>query len=428
MGTRFTFVVTKNKRMFAPRSPLLSIFFIVGINYKKADADLRGNYAINKDQYASLFDLAPGYNISEFFVLSTCNRTEIYGFAENAGKLADLVCTQTEGDRESFAKLAYIRQGQEAVEHLFNVAAGLDSQILGDYEIVGQIKVAVKTAKNAGFLHCFMERLINTVLQASKRIKSETELSGGTVSVAFAAMQYLKEKIVNARDKKILLLGTGKIGKNTCKNLVDYLGAKNITLINRTEETAVALACELGLKSASLTALGEEIDKADIIFVATNSDSPIILSSHLRNRQDKVIIDLSIPYNVEISARQLPNVTLVNVDDLSKIKDETLQKRMGEVPKAKAVISKHIAEFIEWYQMRRHVPVLIAIKSKLEEIQHSELYTCKVQSIQHETASKYTEKKIQRIINGMAIKMREQNRQGCTYIEAINEYIATGTI
>src|ERR1700728_1122822 len=186
----------------------ISQFFIAGVNYRKTDAAVRGQFAINKDQYLQLLSLAPQYGLSELFVVSTCNRTEIYGFAEDASKLCELLTTQTEGSLETFRKMSYIKQGYKAIEHLFNVAAGLDSQILGDYEIVGQIKLAVKLSKENNFIGCYLERLVNAVLQSSKQIKTDTELSGGTVSVSFAAVQYIKETITNIADKKIVLLGT----------------------------------------------------------------------------------------------------------------------------------------------------------------------------------------------------------------------------
>lgn len=405
----------------------ISNFFIAGINYKKTDAGIRGLYAINAEQYSSILSLAPGYGVKELFVLSTCNRTEIYGFAEEPSLLCELLCTQTEGTLASFKEMAYVKQGKEAIEHLFNVAAGLDSQILGDYEIVGQIKQAVKFSKENDFIGAYMERLINAVLQSSKEIKTTTELSGGTVSVSFAAVQYIRENISSIADKKILLLGTGKIGRNTCKNLVDYLGTKNITLINRTEEKAAELANELGLQVAPANELAQQVKVADIILVATNSAEPVIVKSHVENSGQKLIIDLSIPYNVEADAQHLPNITLVNVDELSKIKDETLQKREGEVPKAKSIIAKHIAEFIDWHQMRRHVPVLKAVKTKLEQLHNCNLYISYFSRQASSPVQKNKQAEIQKVINVMAVKMREQNQQGCYYIEAINEYIATGT-
>jgi len=411
--------------MYGQSTKDISRFFIAGINYKKTDATVRGEFAIIQEQYGALLNQSRHYGISELFVLSTCNRTEIYGFAEQADQLINLLCTQTEGNKETFIQLAYIHKGQKAIEHLFKVAAGLDSQILGDYEIVGQIKQAVQFARKHECTGPFTERLVNNVLQSSKAIKNNTALSGGTVSASFAAIQYIRQNISNIPAKNILLLGVGKIGRNTCKNLVDYLDTTNITIINRTHEKAVELAGELKLNHAPLQQLGEEIKKADVILVATNSAEPIIKKSHLQNLGDKLIIDLSIPYNVELEAQELPNVHLVNVDDLSRLKDETLQMRQAEVPKAKAIIQEHIGEFMEWFEMRKHVPVLKAVKNKLQEIQYLPLY------IQLHTTNASgvtcTDAKIQRVINVMASKMRRQNQRGCHYIEAINEFIANGT-
>jgi len=398
----------------------ISKFWIAGINYKKADAATRGQFAIQNDQHTRLLEKALGNSLDEVFVLSTCNRTEIYGFADSVSQLIDLLCDQTGGSKETFLSSAYVKNGHEAITHLFNVSAGLDSQILGDYEIIGQIKAAAKFAKKHGCINVMLERLINTVLQSSKAIKNQTELSGGTVSVSFAAIQYIRDHVRAIADKKILLLGTGKIGKSTSKNLVHYLKTKNITLINRTEEKAAELAKELGLKHAPISELQKHISGSDIVFVATDAAEPTILLSHLEEQSDKLILDLSVPFNVEEAIQHLPYITLINVDELSKMRDETLAKREADVPKAKAIIAEHIAEFIEWHEHRKHVPVLKAVKTKLKEIHNSPLFIPLYNST-------HTEEKIQRVINGMAYKMKGQNQKGCHYIEAINEFIATGT-
>ena len=399
-------------------------FFVAGINYRKTDAAIRGQFAISPEHYTHILREAPGFGVHEFFILSTCNRTEIYGFAENPEQLASLLCTQTEGTTSQFLQSAYIKQGYQAISHFFNVGGGLDSQILGDYEIVGQIKQAARYAKENGTIGAFTERMINGMLQTSKAIKNNTRLSDGTVSVSFATVQYIKEHVPDIRNKKILLLGTGKFGRNTTKNLCDYLNTRSITLINRTEEKAVKLAAELGLQSAPLSDLQYHVALADIIIVVTNAPEPVILSSHLQGLNEKLIIDLSIPYNVEPAAKALPHIGLVNVDELSKMKDETLARREAEIPKAKAIIAEHIAEFTDWYQMRQHVPVLKAVKTKLKEIHTSPLFIPLYPST-HPAGN--TDIRIQRVINGMASKMRTSNQKGCQYIEAINEFIATGT-
>ena len=399
----------------------LNQFFVIGINYKKTDVSIRGQFAINADQYNALLQKANDQEIREIFVLSTCNRTELYALAPSASVLIQLLCSETEGSANTFKDLCYIKQGQHAVEHMFSVGAGLDSQILGDYEIVGQMKLAVKFSREKGFIGSFMERLFNTVLQASKEIKNQTALSGGTVSVAFAAIQFLKENVADVTNKKIVLLGTGKIGKNTCKNLVDYLHTRNITLINRTEEKALELASELKLKTASIDALDQQVSEADIIIVATNAEVPVITKASLINSSKKVLIDLSIPNNIEASAKELSHITLVNVDDLAKINDATLQNRINEVPKAKSIIHKFMSEFYEWNCLRKYAPVLRALKEKLHNIHTCNLF---LSVFEYDEVPEPNSEYIQKVVNNMAIKMRRQHTPGCNYIQAINDYIA----
>jgi glutamyl-tRNA reductase len=259
------------------------------------------------------------------------------------------------------------------------------------------------------------------VLQSSKTIKNETGLSGGTVSVSFAAIQYIKRNVKINYSTKILLVGTGKIGRNTCKNLVDYLKTTNITLINRSEEKAAELALELNLKYAPIADLDDQINSADIILVASNACEPVILASQLINSNRKLIIDLSIPYNVEELAGKLPNILLVNVDMLSKLNDETLKKREAETPKAKEIISEQLTSFMKWYQMRRNAPALNAIKIKLIQIYHQQDTNLSHGQICTVFIGK---EKIQRVVNGFASKMRLENQQGCYYIQAINEFMA----
>ncbi|MBI2284887.1 MAG: glutamyl-tRNA reductase [Bacteroidetes bacterium] len=394
-------------------------FFTAGINYKKTDAAIRGEFAIGSEQYASLLEKATHKGIKEVFVLSTCNRTEIYGIADNVQVLIDLLCQETAGDAATFQQLCYIKQGSDAIQHIFEVGAGLDSQILGDYEIVGQMKLAVKFARERGCICAFMERLFNTVLQSSKAIKNETALSGGTISVSFAAIQFLKQQLSDTRNKKIVLLGTGKIGRNTCKNLVDYLNTTDITLINRTDDKAIELAAELGLKATPFAAMQAEVNAADIVIVATNAEKPMITRQDLLHSGPKILIDLSIPNNIEPAAGTLPQITLANVDDLSVINDITLQKRIAEVPKARTIIQQHRQEFAEWWLLRSHVPVLKAVKQKLHDMHSCSMF----QSISQ--VSSIDKAAIQKVVNTVAVKMRSQHQPGCYYIEAINDFMTS---
>lgn len=403
----------------------ISRFFVAGINYRKSDSKIRGQFAINDQQYCAILEKAKKQGFDELFILSTCNRTEIYGFAKDPQELIELVCSETRGEIALFRKIAYIKTGDKAIHHLYNVSAGLDSQILGDYEVISQVKQAARFAREQGCLGSFTERMVSSVLQVSKIIKNQTSLSAGTVSVAFAAVQML-QRIPDVQQKQILLVGIGKIGRNTCKNMIDYLGIKNITLINRTDARSKEFALKNQLKAAPYRKLKEKIDEADIVLVATNAPQPTIKTEWLTKSTSKIILDLSIPNNVEEGVKDLPHIKLIDVDELSRIQDETLQKRQAEVPKAVAIIEENMKEFLYWYQMRKHAVVLQAVKQKLQEIHTKEISTqkpCNQSQLSgyHEVSSRI----IQKTINLLASKVRQEHTKSDQYIELISELFET---
>ena len=396
-------------------------FFVVGISYKNTDAATRGQFSISTKQYEAILQLAPSYKVDEMFVLSTCNRTEIYGFAKDASSLIELLYSQASGDYALLQQMVYIRNGREAISHLYDVGCGLDSQILGDYEIISQLKQAVNFSREHKFMGAFLERLVSSVFQASKKIKTHTKLSSGSVSVSFSAARYIKEKTNFNSKSKILVLGAGKIGRNTCKNLLGYFEPQNITVINRSIDKAINLSRELKINYADSDHLASQMDVADIIIVATNSIEPVVLKSNLVNKGKKFIIDLSMPSNVEASVNDLQHIKVIHVDQISKLKDDNLKKRAAEVPKAKKIIAAQIKEFFQWHEMRKQVPVLRSIKSKLKEIHQFVIFNEPINW--QPTKKESVEKRIQNVINSFAVKMLESDHKGCHYIEAINRFI-----
>lgn len=405
----------------AAANNLLANFYLTGVNYRKTDACIRSKFAVHDEGYIRLLHMASRLQVKEFFILSTCNRTEIYGIAPDVESLSGLLCTETRGSHDEFIANAYVKKGSDAVRHLFEVASGLDSQILGDYEIVGQIKKAVKTAKEHGMVGTFLDRLASMAFQCSKAVKTNTSLSGGTVSVSFAAVQYIRDHVPGYAHARIAMVGTGKFGRNTCKNLVDYLGVRDITLLNRTEEKAVQLAEMFGLQSAPLSDLPAVASRADIILVATDAPEPVLKRAHIRGTGRKWVIDLSIPYNVEASVKCMPGITSVNVDELSRIKDETLAKREAEVPQAMEIVRLRVEEFVDWLAMRNHAPMLKEMKSKLLEIHQSGHTEFNRRGLNGGSGPDY---QIQRVINDMAARMRSNSLQGCHYIQALHEFMS----
>src|SRR5699024_6406401 len=195
-------------------------FYAVGLNYQKADIEIRGKFSLQNNAKESLLKQGKDEGISLLLVISTCNRTEVYGWAKYPDQLVSLLVTHTGGTETVFQKVGYIYRENEAIRHIFRVAPGLDSQILGDYEITGQFKQSFALSKKFGLIDNYFERLFNSAIRANKRIKNETEISSGATSVAFASVHYILNKIKNISDEKVLLYGVGKLGRNTCENLV----------------------------------------------------------------------------------------------------------------------------------------------------------------------------------------------------------------
>ena len=310
----------------------------------------------------------------ELMVISTCNRTEIIGFAKHPYELISQLCKYSEGTVDEFARYSFVYKNMEAAEHFISVATGLDSQILGDYEIVGQLRQSFKMAKKLGTTNAYLERLMNLVLQASKSVKNNTKLSSGTTSVSYAAIQYIVDSVENYNNKKILIYGLGEIGKNTCKNVLEYTSNDNITLVNRTLEKAVNFEQEHNTVSVvDFTNLTEEIHKTDILIVSTGANTPTVTEAHLKAGKELLIIDLSMPENVDVSVKSLKGITLINVDELSKITDKTIETRKKQIPLAEEIIEKYKSEFNDWISHRKYVPAVNALKESLKVIQHDEI-------------------------------------------------------
>ncbi|CAM1333580.1 glutamyl-tRNA reductase [Tenacibaculum aestuariivivum] len=372
----------------------------IGISYKKADAAIRGKFSISKENQIALLKEAKENGVQGIFVLSTCNRTEITGFAAHPYQLISMLCKYSNGTIEEFAEVSNVYKGNEAIRHLFRMGTGLDSQILGDYEIVGQLRQAFKLAKEIGTVNAYFERLLNHVMQASKRVKNETKLSSGTTSVSYAAVQYIIKNSPNYNSKNILVFGLGKMGKHTCKNLAEYTQNKTVSLINRTEEKAIEFVKEHpSIKKAKFKNLNKEIASTDVLIVSTGASEATIKREHVLTNNELLILDLSMPANVSKEVADLPNVTLVNVDELSKITDETLAIRQQEIPVAEKIIQTHKNEFKEWLSHRKFTPAITALKESLMIIQQDEIafHKKKIKNFDESQAEVITSRFIQKI-------------------------------
>ncbi|MGB3775473.1 MAG: glutamyl-tRNA reductase, partial [Leeuwenhoekiella sp.] len=343
-------------------------FFAIGLSYLKADAEVRGHFSVDMKTQDLILQRAQEDGIAGLTIISTCNRTELYGFAHESLDLIKLLCEHTQGTVVEFQSVSYTYENEEAVDHLFKVGTGLDSQILGDFEIIGQLKSGFKRSKKLGLVNPFMERLINCVIQSSKRIKNETNISNGATSVSFASVQYILARVPYISEKNIVLFGTGKIGRNTCENLVKHTKNDHITLINRTKDKAEKIAGRFNLRVKDYADIQSEIASADVLIVATGAQKPTISKDLLHIKKPLLILDLSIPKNVDSNVEEVEQVTLVHLDQLSKITDDTLNRRKQHVPKAEEINKEIQTDFYEWLGSRQFAPTIRALKSRLLEI------------------------------------------------------------
>ena len=398
-------------------------FYAIGLSYKKADAEMRGKFSLDDKTKLDLLFQAKEEGIESLVITSTCNRTEIYGFAQHPFQLIKLLCENSQGTVEDFQKVAFVYKNNEAISHMFRVGTGLDSQILGDFEIISQLKNAFIQSKKLNLVNTFLERLVNAVIQASKKIKTDTEISSGATSVSFASVHYIFKNVANISNKNILLFGTGKIGRNTCENLVKHSKHEHITLINRTKDKAEKIANKLKVIVKDYADLELEIQKADVLVVATGALNPTVDKALLNLKKPLLILDLSIPKNVNENVKEIDHVTLVHLDQLAEMTDETLENRKKHIPAAEAIIETIKEEFLAWTKQRKFAPTIHALKAKLNTIKEGELnfQRKKISNFDEEQAELISARIIQKITNHFANHLKDDETMVDETIEWIEK-------
>lgn len=398
-------------------------FFVAGLNYIKADAETRGRFSLSRLSQENLLRDAKEIGFTSFSVISTCNRTEVYAFSKDKECIISLLCKHTIGTAEEFNTVGYTLKNDDAVSHLFKVGTGLDSQILGDFEIISQLRHSFKISKSFGLLNSYSERLMNMVIQTSKRIKNETEISSGATSVSFAAVQYIMARVPYVSEKNILLFGLGKIGRNTCENLIKHTKNKHLTLINRTKVKAEEIAGKFNLLVKDYAAIQSEIAQSDILIVATGAQQATINKELLFLNKPLLILDLSIPKNVSENVTENPLVTLVHLDDLSKMTDDALSQRKADLPKALNIIEEAKTEFSTWASYRKFAPTIKAIKEKLSDIKAGEIdfQKKKIDNFNDVHAEILADRLIQKIATQVVSHLKNVNGSSQESIEVLKQ-------
>lgn len=329
---------------------ILESLWLVGLSYRQTPLEVREKFSFSKQQIVQLISRAKESGINFILPISTCNRTEIYGRVEHPHDLLNLL-----GSSGELKQYAYIKNAMEAVSHLFSVTAGMDSQILGDAQITGQVRKFLQTALSHNAVDAILNRLAEDAISAGKRIKTQTRFHNGASSIAQAAVKHVVKQILPGKlnGTKALVAGAGKMGRLTVESLLNFLPEKNITVINRTNEKAKRLADESGVKTTDYDSLCNEVRRADLIFTATSSPQPIITCEFLKgeNLSGKIFIDLSLPRNVESS---LP-AAIISIDHLI---DTDNRRKENYIRVAEEIIKESIGNYYKWlhrYELAQHI-------------------------------------------------------------------------
>lgn len=324
---------------------MISNCFVIGFNHHHADVSERSYYSISEEQKQRIFQEAKEINFPSLVIINTCNRTEMYGYGDIETAIK-LYAKHTLNDFILKGKMMK-KTGRDAIDHLFKVGSGLDSQIIGDLEILGQFKNAFHAAKKHDLLNGYFERLANHCVQASKEIRSNTALSGGTISLSYAIVKFLKDRDF-IKDKKVLIIGAGEFGKGIAQNIKSYFPAEQLYLSNRTDSKARLLAEKLSCNCFDFKEIPSRINEFDIIITAvSNANEYLVTQNIITNGNRKLFFDMSVPRAIDPLLNTGEN-ELITVDDASSLVNHNIESRKSQLPLALDILNKHQNEFIQW--------------------------------------------------------------------------------
>jgi glutamyl-tRNA reductase len=355
----------------------------IGMNHETAPVELRELVAFGEHNIDEVMDAIRSIkDIKESIVLSTCNRVEILFTTDKEKEAKESVMEFLSNfsgiKRQELGPTLYIYDNQEAMRHIFRVGASLDSMIVGEPQILGQIKEAYRVAVEHKSSSVILNRLMHRTFSLAKKIRTETEISGSAVSVSFAAVELGKKIFGDLQGKKVLLIGAGEMAELAATYLLNNRIAK-ILVANRTFSRAVELADHFHGKAISFDEIDDQLLEVDIVITSTASPEPIIslnqVKKTMRGRKNRPLffIDIAVPRDVEPQVNGIENVFVYDIDDLKGIVELNINRRKGEAVKAERMVDEEVIKFSEWLRTLDVVPTIVALKDKCEKICQSEL-------------------------------------------------------
>jgi glutamyl-tRNA reductase len=357
--------------------------FVVGLNHKIADVDVREKLAFNGPKLVEgLIKFKELPEVQEAIILSTCNRVELYANVNDAKRASESTKTFLSEfhnlNRGSLDNALYIYDDINAIRHIFRVASSLDSMVVGEPQILGQLKDAFELALTKKTTGILLNKLMKKAISVAKRVRTETRIAENAVSISFAAVELAKKIFTDLSRRVFMLLGAGEMAELAARHLIGS-GVKEVLVSNRTYERACELASEFNGRPVKFDDFIQEMVRTDIIICSTGAPHYIITKSQMqkvmkeRKQRQVFIIDISVPRNIDPEINGLDNVYLYNVDDLRGVVDANMFERQKEAEKAEKIIEEELETFLRWQSSLDSVPTIVALREKAEEIKKEEL-------------------------------------------------------
>lgn len=396
--------------------PTVERFLVLGTGFTKADSTTRSRFAVTREQADRFYRLAHEAGLPNFLILSTCNRTEFYAVGA-AGVLQDFVASQLDLSADELARYFYTYRGHRAVGHFFRVTSGLESQILGDYEIVCQVKAAIDQARSHGCVGTLLDRVANFALQAARKVKTQTNLGQGKYSVSYAVAELLQHRRSTWPVRHILLAGTGSFGATVARNLRHYFPEARLALANRTQAKAEVLGRELNAEVLPFGSITDKLSGFDAVVSTAGQDSLLIRAAHVAAGRPVVLLDLCVPQTIDPQVRLVPGVSLYSVDEVSAFHNDLLAKRQQEVPLAENIVKEFTGRLLQWHRVYAHQALISSYKTKLQHLWH------------HRPAGVCgtTAHAIDETFEQFIREMKREGYAGCRMIDAVNRLVPVNT-
>lgn len=404
-------------------------FRVVSISYKKAPLQIRERLALDESETKAFYlKLKEVLGVVEALVISTCNRTEVYfksdlDLSSEVIKLLAVNKGVSSSEIESYFEI--INEESVATNYLFEVALGLQSQVIGDQQIINQVKNAYQWSADMQMAGPFVHRVLHTVFYANKRLVQETSFRDGAASTSYVTIDLMESFLPMLANPSILVLGLGEIGEDIAKTLFEK-GIKNVSVCNRTKKKAVEIAKSFEMEVLDYIDLSEKIQYFDVVISSVRAESPVVKTAYLANKKAiTYLFDLSVPRSIESEVENIPGVVLYGLDEIQKRSDEALEKRKSAIPQVKTIISEMVLEVGNWSKEMMVSPTIQKLKNALEQIRQDEMsrYLKTMSAEEAEKMDKVTAAMMQKIIKLPVLQLKAACKRGeaDTLIDVLND-------